>query len=98
MLRYATALVPRRARYSTILYAIPDKARYLPTSQHQHILSNESVRNFHEYSYSSAYGGNDFESHISIKFRELREHKHFFDVTLASDDYQIEAQKVILSA
>ena len=41
---------------------------------------------------------NDFESNISVAFRELREDKDFFDVTLACDDEQIEAHKVILSA
>jgi len=41
---------------------------------------------------------NDFESNISLAFRELREDKDFFDVTLACDDEQIQAHKVILSA
>jgi len=41
---------------------------------------------------------NDFESNISLAFRELREEKDFFDVTLACDDNQIQAHKVILSA
>ena len=41
---------------------------------------------------------NDFESNISGAFRELREDKDFFDVTLACDDDQIQAHKVILSA
>jgi len=41
---------------------------------------------------------NDFESNISIAFRELREDKDFFDVTLACDDEQIQAHKVIISA
>ena len=41
---------------------------------------------------------NDFESNISGAFRELREDKDFFDVTLACDDEQIQAHKVILSA
>jgi len=42
---------------------------------------------------------NDFESNISVAFRELREEKDFFDVTLAcDDDNQIQAHKVILSA
>jgi len=41
---------------------------------------------------------NDFESNISVAFRELREEKDFFDVTLACDDSQVEAHKVILSA
>jgi len=41
---------------------------------------------------------NDFETNISGAFRELREDKDFFDVTLACDDEQIEAHKVILSA
>jgi len=41
---------------------------------------------------------NEFESNISGAFRELREEKDFFDVTLACDDSQIQAHKVILSA
>jgi len=41
---------------------------------------------------------NDFEKNISGAFRELREDKDFFDVTLACDDDQIQAHKVILSA
>jgi len=41
---------------------------------------------------------NDFESNISVAFRELREDKDFFDITLACDDDQIQAHKVILSA
>jgi len=40
---------------------------------------------------------NDFESNISTAFRELRDDKDFFDVTLACDDEQIQAHKVILS-
>jgi len=41
---------------------------------------------------------NDFESNISTAFQELREDKDFFDVTLACDESQIQAHKVILSA
>jgi len=41
---------------------------------------------------------NDFESNINTAFRELRQDKDFFDVTLACDDDQIQAHKVILSA
>jgi len=41
---------------------------------------------------------NDFESNISAAFKELREDKDFFDVTLACDDDQLLAHKVILSA
>ena len=41
---------------------------------------------------------NDFESNISGAFRDLREDKDFFDVTLACDDEQLQAHKVILSA
>jgi len=41
---------------------------------------------------------NDFETNISVAFRELRDDKDFFDVTLACDDEQIQAHKVILSA
>ena len=41
---------------------------------------------------------NDFEANISGAFRQLRDDKDFFDVTLACDDEQINAHKVILSA
>jgi len=41
---------------------------------------------------------NDFESNISVAFQELRDDKDFFDVTLACDDEQIQAHKMILSA
>ncbi|XP_023339235.1 protein tramtrack, beta isoform isoform X13 [Eurytemora carolleeae] len=41
---------------------------------------------------------NDFESNISLAFREIRDEKDFFDVTLACDDDQLQAHKVILSA
>ena len=41
---------------------------------------------------------NDFESNISLSFRELREEKDFFDVTLSTGDEQIQAHKLILSA
>ena len=41
---------------------------------------------------------NDFESHISTAFRDLRGDESFFDVTLAFDDGQLQAHKVILSA
>jgi len=41
---------------------------------------------------------NDFETNISTAFRELRDDKDFFDVTLACSGDQIQAHKVILSA
>ena len=41
---------------------------------------------------------NDFESNISVAFRDLRDEKDFFDVTLACEDEQLAAHKVILSA
>merc|ERR1712223_972266 len=41
---------------------------------------------------------NDFESNISAAFKELRDDNDFFDVTLACDDDQLLAHKVILSA
>jgi hypothetical protein len=41
---------------------------------------------------------NDFEYNIGIAFRELREEKDFFDVTLACEDSQVQAHKVILSS
>jgi len=41
---------------------------------------------------------NDFESNISSAFRELRDDKDFFDITLACEDEQIQAHKLILSA
>ena len=41
---------------------------------------------------------NDFETNISTAFKELREDKDFFDVTLACDDETVEAHKVVISA
>ena len=41
---------------------------------------------------------NDFESNVSFAFRELRDDRDFFDVTLACEEEQIQAHKVILSA
>ena len=41
---------------------------------------------------------NDFETNISEGFRELRQDKDFFDVTLACEDDQIQAHRVIISA
>ena len=40
----------------------------------------------------------DFEQNIASAFKEIREENDFFDVTLACEDDQIEAHKVILSA
>jgi hypothetical protein len=41
---------------------------------------------------------NDFERNVSTALSELREDKDFFDVTLACEDEQIQAHKVILGA
>ena len=41
---------------------------------------------------------NEFEENISTAFKELKDDEDFFDVTLACDDNQIKAHKVILSA
>ena len=41
---------------------------------------------------------NDFESNLSSAFRELRDDADFFDVTLATDEDEIKAHKVVLSA
>ena len=43
---------------------------------------------------------NDFESNISVAFRDIREEREFFDVTLVCEENnaQIEAHKVILGA
>jgi len=41
---------------------------------------------------------NDFENNVSGAFRELREEEDLFDVTLACEDDQIQAHKVLLSA
>ena len=41
---------------------------------------------------------NDFETSLSSAFKEIREERDFFDVTLACDNDQIQAHKVILSA
>ena len=36
----------------------------------------------------------NFESNISVAFREIREEKEFFDVTLVCNEDQIQAHKV----
>ena len=41
---------------------------------------------------------NDFENNISQAFRDLRQDEDFFDCTIACEDDQIPAHKVILSA
>merc|ERR1719449_338252 len=41
---------------------------------------------------------NDFERNISSAFKDIREEKEFFDVTIACEDEQLQAHKVILSA
>jgi hypothetical protein len=41
---------------------------------------------------------NDFESNISVAFREIRDEKDFFDCTLSCGSRQIQAHKLILSA
>merc|ERR1712142_1371106 len=41
---------------------------------------------------------NDFESNISLAFREIRDEKDFFDCTLSCGARQIQAHKLILSA
>jgi len=41
---------------------------------------------------------NDFESSISSAFKDIRDEKDFFDVTLACDAEQLQVHKVILSA
>ena len=41
---------------------------------------------------------NEFEKDISSAFRHIREDRDFFDITIACEDDQIEAHKVILSA
>ena len=41
---------------------------------------------------------NEHESNFGVAFRDLREEKEFFDVTLACEDEQIEAHKAIVSS
>ena len=41
---------------------------------------------------------NDFEKNISSAFKDIREDKEFFDITIACEDEQLQAHKVILSA
>jgi len=41
---------------------------------------------------------NDFEANLSSAFRELRDDADFFDVTLATDEDEVKAHKVVLSA
>ena len=41
---------------------------------------------------------NEFERDISSAFKHIREDQNFFDITIACEDEQIQAHKVILSA
>ena len=41
---------------------------------------------------------NDFEKNISQAFKQLREDQDFFDVTIACEDEEVEAHKLVLSA
>ena len=41
---------------------------------------------------------NDYTSNISLAFQDLRSSADFFDVTLATEDSEIRAHRVILSA
>jgi len=41
---------------------------------------------------------NDFESNISLAFRDIREEKDFFDCTLSCGARQVQAHKIILAA
>ena len=41
---------------------------------------------------------NDFEKNISTAFKDIRDENDFLDVTLACEDEQLKAHKVILSA
>ena len=40
----------------------------------------------------------DFDTNMTVALKDLREEKDFFDVTIACEDSQIQAHKVILSA
>ena len=41
---------------------------------------------------------NNFESTVSCDFKEIREEKELFDVTIACEDEQLQAHRLILSA
>ena len=41
---------------------------------------------------------NEFERNISFALRDFKEEKDFYDVTLACEDNQVEAHKIIISA
>ena len=41
---------------------------------------------------------NDFERNISSAFKEIREDRELLDITIACEDEQLEAHKVVLSA
>jgi hypothetical protein len=41
---------------------------------------------------------NDYHSNISLAFQDLRSNADFFDVTLATDEAEVRAHRVILSA
>jgi len=56
----------------------------------ENMLTNMSSENF-------CLTWSEFESNISLTFRELREEKDFFDVTLSCGDEQIQAHKLVHS-
>ena len=41
---------------------------------------------------------NEFERNMSFALRDFKEEKDFYDVTLACEDKQVEAHKIIISA
>jgi hypothetical protein len=41
---------------------------------------------------------NNFESNVSCALKDIREEREFFDVTLACEDEQLQAHKLILSS
>lgn len=63
------------------------------------LLRLEGLRNHFEIlTPVSTYVSLHFQSNISVAFRELRDDADFFDITLACEDKQVQAHKVILSA
>ena len=41
---------------------------------------------------------NDFRTHLSLAFHEMREEEDFFDITLVTDEAEVQCHKLLLAA
>ena len=82
-----------------MISAVPafSSARAVEQSSHIHLFSRQQKQGMGS-SEKFCLRWNDFESNISAAFKEIREEKDFFDITLSCGSRQIQAHKLILSA